>query len=94
METTITGFQVGRCYLTTGAQFALQEAGQLPYSFLDRHSQCDWGEVCKDDWTANDEAVTAGERVLSAYTTRKGDRIWIITEAGFKTTTILLPAEY
>ena len=31
---------------------------------------------------------------LSAYRTRKGVRIWIITEADRSVTTVLLPSEY
>ena len=94
METTTTRFRLGRCYLTRGAQFALQQAGQTPSEFFRRHECCDWGEVALDDWKLNDEAITHGDRVLSAYTTRKGERLWVITEAGYQITTMLLPEEY
>ena len=47
----------------------------------------------------NDEALQDGSRILSAYITRAGEKIWIITEAtddrGQRSaTTILLPDEY
>ena len=32
----------------------------------------------------NDAALIDGSRILSAYVTRKGERIWIITEAATK----------
>lgn len=68
-------------------------------SFVTRHANGDWGEVCPDDGQLNDEAVKDGSRILSAYSTAKGAKIWIITEAsddsGNRTaTTILLPEEY
>jgi hypothetical protein len=42
----------------------------------------------------NDEALVNGERLLSAYQTLKGVKIWIITEADRSSTCCLLPAEY
>jgi hypothetical protein len=39
-------------------------------------------------------ALKHGLRVLSAYTLRTGEKIWIITEADRSRTTILLPGEY
>ena len=35
-----------------------------------------------------------GFRILSAYTTRAGEKIWVITEADRSATTFLLPEEY
>jgi hypothetical protein len=59
----------------------------------------DWGDLCDEDRHANDAALTDGSRILSAYTTRKGERIWVITEATNEVglrycTTLLLPSEY
>ena len=47
----------------------------------------------------NDAALIDGSRILSAYLTRKGERIWVITEAvnevGLRYSTCLLkPEEY
>jgi len=33
-------------------------------------------------------------RILSAYTTSAGDKIWILTEADRSATTLMLPEEY
>ena len=87
-------FPLGRTLATPGALAVLQESGQSPAFFLDRHRQGDWGIVSADDRQANDEALVGGERLLSAYRTRKGERIWIITEADRSATTILRPDEY
>jgi hypothetical protein len=58
--------------------------------------------VSLDDQKANNEAVRAGERILSAYAIDpakpcKGhgkNCLWIITEADRSVTTLLLPEEY
>jgi hypothetical protein len=56
---------------------------------LTRHACGDWGNVCAEDAASNDEAITEGLRVLSAYPIdptkpSKGfgdNTLWIITEA-------------
>jgi hypothetical protein len=67
---------------------------QVPAEFLDRHVRGDWGEVSKADARLNDDAVKVGERILSAYKTSAGERLWIITEADRSSTCLLLPEEY
>jgi hypothetical protein len=73
---------------------ALASTGENPQTFLDRHVAGDWGEVDADDQQANQDALLHGERLLSAYRTSSGVRIWVITEADRSVTTILLPEEY
>jgi hypothetical protein len=56
-------------------------------------------QVDDDDRNANDEALVDGSRLLSAYRTLKGERLWVITEAtddeGQRAaTTIIRPEEY
>ena len=87
-------FQLGQVLATPAALESLKESGQSPWDFLSRHLQGDWGNVCPGDSKLNDEALTDGSRVLSSYTTLKGTRLWIITEADRSATTILLPEEY
>ena len=87
-------FHLGEVVATRGAIAAMQEAAQSPIEFLIRHVRNDWGEVCPDDWALNDEAVGNGDRLLSAYRTVNGERIWIITEWDRSYTTLLLPGEY
>ena len=92
-------FLLGQVVATPEALRELEESGQSPGYFLDRHVQSDWGEVCDEDKRANDQALLDGSRVLSAYRTLRGVRIWIITEAvgddGKRAaTTILLPSQY
>ncbi len=92
-------FNLGQIVATSGALRALAESGQTPDFFLERHLRGDWGEVDEGDRKRNDQALVDGSRILSAYTTLRGVRLWIITEAADDegrrvATTILLPEEY
>ena len=95
MRTMTRGkFPLGQTVATPGALAALEEAGQSPGFFLSRHASGDWGEVDAEDWKLNDEAVREGTRILSAYRTLKGQKLYVITEADRSVTTVLLPDEY
>lgn len=87
-------FPLGQIVATPAALETLAEAAQAPAEFLNRHVQGDWGTVSAEDKALNDEAVKDGSRVLSAYRTKLGMKIWIITEADRSSTCILLPDEY
>lgn len=87
-------FPLGRTVATPGALQALETAGQQPAEFLDRHVSGDWGDVDDEDKQENELSLRSGLRILSAYITSAGDKIWIITEADRSATTILLPEEY
>lgn len=87
-------FALGKVVATPGAIQVMEEAGQSPAEFLIRHASGDWGLVDAEDKQANDEAVNDEGRLLSAYQTSKGVKLWIITEADRSATTILLPEEY
>jgi len=90
---------LGQILSTPGALEVLQKAGQSPAAFLQRHVKGDWGELCDEDRQANEQALIDGSRLLSAYRTSVGEKLWIITEAvddsgNRAATTILLPSEY
>ena len=92
-------FPLGRLAATPGALEAMEASGQEPGFFIARHASGDYGEVNDEDRQLNDEALIHGDRILSAYRTLKGVKLWIITEAtddnGHRAaTTILLPEEY
>jgi len=92
-------FEPGNLVATPAALEAIHESGQSPADFIDRHLVGDWGELSDDDRQANEDALSDGSRILSAYKTVKGQKIWIITEAADEqghriATTILLPDEY
>jgi hypothetical protein len=48
----------------------------------------------KADAAENGLPVRQGFRILSAYKTRKGAKLWVITEAARSATRILLPDGY
>jgi len=92
-------FNLGQIVATPGALEVLEASGQTPQFFLEKHQCGDWGEVCQEDKELNDQSLVDGSRLLSAYKTLKGERIWIITEAvgddGRRSvSTILTPQEY
>src|SRR5271157_4879146 len=92
-------FGLGQIVATPRAIEAMEESGQAPDFFLNRHAAGDWGQVDTEDWQSNDQALVDGSRLLSAYTTLKGKKLWVITEAkddeGHRAaTTILLPEDY
>jgi hypothetical protein len=91
---TITRFALGQTFITPGAEEALQIAGQTATEFLRRHMSGDWGELSDEDVRENEFSLKEGLRLLSAYQTGKGQKLWIITEADRSATTILLPSEY
>ena len=87
-------FKLGQVVAAPGALEALEKAGHTPAEFLDRHARGDWGEVDVEDRQANNEALKHGSRVLSAYKTKAGERLWVITEADRSSTCLLLPEDY
>lgn len=92
-------FSLGRIFATPGALHALRDADQHPGEFLARHITGDWGDLDQEDKQLNDAALINGSRILSAYVTRKGERLWIITEATNEVglrycSTILKPEDY
>jgi len=94
-------FSLGRILVTPAAGKTLRQANQDPLTFIMRHVTGDWGEIPLEDKKLNEESLVheadtnwiAG-RVLSAYRTTKGERLWVITEADRSITTVLLPEEY
>jgi hypothetical protein len=84
---------LGRVVATQGAMRMLAEAGKDPFSYLARHANGDWGDLCSQDRRENELSLRHGWRVLSSYPV--GDaRIWVLTEADRSATTILLREEY
>lgn len=84
--------ELGQVVMTNGVDAEIPEKEYM--KGLQRHSNADWGNVCKQDKKANDKALKEGFRVISSYDTDDGTTYWIITEADRSVTTILLPSEY
>ena len=87
-------FPLGQIVATPRALLALEHAEQQAAEFLDRHATGDWGELDEEDKKTNERSLLEGLRILSAYMTTAGEKLWIITEADRSVTTLLLPREY
>ena len=86
-------FALGQTVATRGALEAMQRLEVSPFALLSRHQRGDWGNLDKEDKQANDQALTLGDRIFSAYQLETA-KFWVITEADRSATTILLPEEY
>ena len=89
-----TKFPLGRVVATPGALAALEQAQQSAQEFLDRHCAGDWGDLVEEDIQENEWALVQGFRLFSAYHTKQGTKIYVITEADRSVTTLLLPRDY
>ena len=87
-------FDLGHVLATPGAIVAIEFARASLLELLRRHLTGDWGDLSDDDQRLNDEALTTGGRILSAYMLADGQRVWIITEADRSATILLTPDEY
>ena len=85
-------FPLGRLVITAGANSLVRKGAVL--AALQRHSHCDWGDLCPEDKRANDEGLALGGRILSSYRDGAGTVFWIITEADRASTCVLLPSDY
>ena len=84
-------FPLGQIVITSNAA-AILDSGPVNEG-LRRHAAGDWGDVCPEDASLNDEALKAGDRLLSVY--GNGERrFWIITESDRSVTTVLMPEDY
>jgi hypothetical protein len=91
----VTLFPLGEVGATPGALDALKTEGIHSSVLLARHETGDWGDLKRDDWKINDDAVKTGGRLLSAYTLPQTQtQVWVITESDRSATTLLLPSEY
>lgn len=58
METIIESkFDFGRVVATTTLANYCEKKGFSMLPYLIRHANGDWGDVCKEDWKSNDEAL-------------------------------------
>jgi len=90
-------FPLGQTVATPGVLKAVPE--ETIHQCLVRHAHGDWGDVCKEDWHFNEQALKRGSRIISVYNADNGTKFWIITEAetepGVRASTcVLLGEEY
>jgi hypothetical protein len=85
-------FDPGRLVATPGALASIDHPDIM--SALSRHVRGDWGDLCDEDWKANEDALVKGSRLFSVFLSEKQVRFYIITEWDRSLTTVLLPSEY
>ena len=88
----VARFELGDLYMTPMIKELLTQ--RELFSLIARHAKGDWGMCCEEDRQANEAALQHGARLLSAYKSESGEKVWIITEADRSATTVLLPSEY
>ena len=86
-------FSLGRLVATPGAIAHLAEHDLSPLQLIARHSRGDWGDLGVSDKKLNDQAITDGSRILSAFVVA-GEKLYVITEWDRSYTTVLLASEY
>lgn len=87
--TSIAKFPLGQLVIAQRAQGVLTTDDVL--TALARHMDGDWGDVSKEFWKSNDEALELGSRLISKYSSTKGTTFLIITEWDRSKTAVLLP---
>ena len=87
-------FPLGVVYVTLAAMEALLRNEANLTQLLARHQGGDFGEMCYDDRQVNEKSIKAGGRVLSSYPLSDDTVLWIITEAGWQQTAVMVREEY
>ena len=85
-------FTLGRWCLTPQAANAVPADEIWPA--VARHAAGDWGALDEHDRQENERALGTRGRLVSVYQARHGQRFWVITDAGWEVTTVLLPEDY
>jgi hypothetical protein len=85
-------FQLGKVCITASAANAVPSNEVL--EAIARHAAGDWGALDEHDRQENERALGTRGRLLSTYQASNGNRFYIITDAGWLTTTLLLPEDY
>ena len=88
----IAKFRLGHIVSTPNALSQLTQEDIL--IGIKRHQAGDWGDVSQHDRQSNEQALIKGTRLWSVYHAVSGTRFWLITEAGRRSTTVLLPEDY
>lgn len=94
-------FESGGFYFTKDVNFkaaADKSFRDFVTESINKHVNCDWGDLSEEDKALNDRAVESGDgRIFSSYyrvVQNQEESIWIITEADRSATTVLFPYEY
>lgn len=85
-------FPLGQILVTEDVQKGISEEDQM--ICLNRHAQCDWGDIDHALWEMNERALSEGEKALySAYNTSAGVKLYIVTSPDRSRTILLLQGQ-
>ncbi len=87
-------FSLGVVNVSPAAVEALFRTDASLTLLLKWHVSGDFGEMCYDDKIVNEKSIKAGGRVLSSYPLDDSTVLWIITEAGWQQTAVMVREEY
>ena len=85
-------FELGHLCITTNAAQAVPPNEVM--QALARHAAGDWGTLDTHDRQENERALSTRGRLLSVFQASNGNPFWVITDAGWATTSVLLPDDY
>jgi hypothetical protein len=95
VQVKVTGepqFKLGQLCITPNAAKAVPADEVL--QAIARHAAGDWGLLDDHDRQENERALGSRGRLVSVYQSSNGSRFYVITDAGWQTTTLLLPEDY
>ena len=85
-------FELGHLCITANAAQAVPPNEVM--LAVARHAAGDWGTLDALDRQENERALGTRGRLLSVYQASNGNAFWIITDAGWATTSVILPEDY
>ena len=85
-------FELGHICITSNAANAVPPNKFLPA--VARHAAGDWGTLDEPDRKENERALGTRGRLRSTFEASNGQPFWVITDAGWQVTTVLLPEDY
>ena len=85
-------FELGHLCITANAAQAVPPNEVM--QAVARHAAGDWGTLDAHDWLENERALSTRGRLLSVFQASNGNPFWVITDAGWGTTSVLLPDDY
>ena len=95
-QNRIAKVALGELVITAAATGKLDASTAI--KCLMRHEAGDWGELCEEDWEANENALKDGSRLFSVYEVDRENEnnalFYVITEWNREATTILLSEDY
>jgi hypothetical protein len=87
-------FSLGVVNVSPAAVEALFRTDASLTMLLKWHVSGDFGEMSFDDKQVNEKSIKAGGRVLSSYPLDDSTVLWVITQAGWQSTLVLVREEY